>query len=734
MNEPGAARSGATRAALCALLALAPAFVCVLPGGPLSRDPFPADTGAGLVVLALLPALFCALFLPAARVAHSPLFLAALLVAALNLARSDSVDATAGERAWLAWLALACALWIGARLAARMDALRTGLAALAVLAIAPALFAHETGFAGVLGNAASTSEAALCGALAGAAHWSLQERSPTGSARVGAWLGLSAYLATLVHAVLAPVLSTCVAALLALLLLAASSRGKARWRAASLALLSLVALLAAFATRQGVAPALDREPRAAAQELHASGPAAGVPVRLQVARAGLELLADDPWAGIGTGQWLARFPEVRDLEEIERSTQGRRLAEDTEVEHPHDDWLLPLYEGGLLGGLPWIAFLLAGAWSALRRLRSDSADPSSLAAAACATAFLAIAIEGAARSPWFHNPAAAAPSFLVLGALLSAPSASRGLLARAMPALLVVLALLAARDALGFVRQGAALSDIARTGVEPDAVRSALQAALAARPDSANARTLEARRLKGSGAPPDVQERAWLAVLEPRPHSIEALLRVGELRIAARDPSGARASYAAVLALDARHPVAARNLHALCAYAGDSACADDAWSRLAGRQPDATWLATLAARAALRGVPESARHEWERIGPPWSPLGPDAALELSKSQSGDIQRGLEAYAHASYADDHAALGSWTLCLRSMRQYLRACRAFEDDLDPRVELRVAAALCRAGEVEAARESLAGREATREEYSSLPEWAREALREQGLGEQP
>jgi hypothetical protein len=734
MNEAGAATSGATRTAVCALLALLPALACVLPGGPLSSDPFPAESGAGLVVLALAPALACALLLPAARVAFSPLFLAALLVAALNLARADASDADAGRRAWLAWLALAAALWIGARIARRMDALRAGLAALALCALAPALFDRAGAHAGVLGNAASTSEVALCGALAGAAHWALRERAPAEGGRVGRWMGLGAYLALLVHAMLAPVLSTCVASVLALALLAACARGKGRLRCSALAFLAVVALLAAFALRQGTATATAGAQVTAAQDVFSAGPAAGVPVRLEVARAGFDLLVEDPWAGIGTGQWLARFPAVRDLEEIERSTQGRRLAEDTEVEHPHDDWLLPLYEGGLLGGLPWIAFLAAGCWCALRRLRGDATRPEGLELAAGASAFLAIAIEGAARSPWFHNPAAATPSFVLLGALMSAPSAARGLRARAVPGLLLVLAAVSARDALGFVRQGAALADIARAGVAPDEVRDALQAALEARPDSATARTLEARRLRGAGAPPDVQERAWLAVLEPRPHSIEALLRLGELRIAARDPSGARLRYAAVLALDARHPVAARNLHAVCVYAGDSSCADDAWSRLGGRHPDAAWLATLAARAALRGAPDAARHEWARLGPPWSDLGPDAALALAKTQTGDIAKGLEAYAHARYADDHAATGSWPLCLRSLRQYLRACRAFEDDLDPRVELRVAAALCRTGDVDAARASLAGRAPAREEMESLPEWAREALRERGLGERP
>ena len=137
---------------------------------------------------------------------------------------------------------------------------------------------------------------------------------------------------------------------------------------ALLALAALVALAAAFALRQVPAPGAESNARAANQDVFARGPAAGVPVRLQVARAGFDLLADDPWAGVGTGQWMARFPAVRDLEEIERSTQGRRLAEDTEVEHPHDDWLLPLFEGGCLGGLPWLAFLAAGSWCALRGL------------------------------------------------------------------------------------------------------------------------------------------------------------------------------------------------------------------------------------------------------------------------------------------------------------------------------------------------------------------------------
>ena len=730
MSTDDARTASAGASKLLALLAVAPALYLCLPGSVLDGDPRPVDAGTGWLALLLLPAALVAAFARPVLLRGGTLFLVALLVAALNLVRDDATDGFAAQRTLLAWLAAGALLWTGARLRPAATLFLALLVALSLVLSLPANFDAADAFAGALGNTAATSEALLAGAVAGGAWFACSAAASGGAARALAWAGLAATLAGLLHAARAPVLSTSAACLLVFALLALVSRGATRARAALLALAALAALLAPFASRadgpQDAPPAVAADVLAGDAALDtALAPAVGLPVRLAVARAGFDLLRDDPWAGAGTGQWAARFPAVRDPAEIELSTLGRRLGADTEVEHPHDDWLAPLYEGGLLGGLPWLAFLAFATWCALRALLSSRLD-NDAARLAAASALLALLAEALVRGPCFHNPPAAVAVFALLGIVLAADDGRAPLARRVVPWGLFLLLCACAPRALSFVRHGAALRSLAEQADPAVAIAAALEA----RPDSSLALLLEARRAKQAALAPDVQERAFERVLVPRPLSTEARLNLALLRIAARDLAGARAGFESVLAVDPRHPVAAQNLYSLCTGLGDSQGADAAWARLAGREPERAWCATLAARAALRGAPESARHEWLRLGGEYADLAPERALELAKTSDGDLKKGLEAWAHARYAEEHAAAGSWVLCLRSLRQYLRVCRAFEEPVARRVLLRVAAAQCRNGEVDAARATLDGRPAAPDELLGAPAWTGEALRAAGL----
>lgn len=730
MSTQDARKVPAVANRLLALLVAAPAFCLCLPGGVLDGDPRPVDAGTGWLALLLLPAALVAALARPVRVRGGALFLVALLVAALNLVRDDATDSFAAQRTLLAWLAAGALLWAGARLRPAAPLFLALLVALSLLLSLPANLDSGDAFAGALGNTAATSEALLAGAVAGGAWFACSSAAGGPTARILAWAGLAATLAGLLHAARAPVLSTSAACLLVFALLALVSRGAARARAALLAFAALGALLAPFASRadgpQAAPPAVAADVHTGDAQLDtALAPAVGLPVRLAVARAGFGLLRDDPWAGAGTGQWATRFPAVRDPAEIELSTLGRRLGADTEVEHPHDDWLAPLYEGGLLGGLPWLAFLAFATWCALRALLSSRLD-NDAARLAAASALFALLAEALVRGPCFHNPPAAVAVFALLGLLLAADDGRAPLARRVVPWGLFLLLCACAPRALSFVRHGAAL----RSLPEQSDPAVALAAALEARPDSPLALLLEARRARQAALPPDVQERAFERVLGPRPLSVEARLNLALLRIAAHDLDGAQAQFGRVLELDPRHPVAAQNLYSLCVSRGDSAGADAAWSRLAGREPERAWCATLAARAALRGAPESAHHEWSRLGGEYADLGPERALELAKASGGDLKKGLEAWAHARYADEHAAAEAWNLCARSLRQYLRVCRAFEEPVARRVLVRVAAAQCRNGEAEAARSALDGRGAEPDDLAGAAEWVVEALRASGL----
>jgi O-antigen ligase len=92
------------------------------------------------------------------------------------------------------------------------------------------------------------------------------------------------------------------------------------------------------------------------------GDAGGIEVRARIWRASVHMLGEHPLFGVGPGQFAVWFPAHRDGREIELSTLSRRSGTETEVEHPHNDWLAV-----------WLETRLAGGWLA-SRLRSSVAS------------------------------------------------------------------------------------------------------------------------------------------------------------------------------------------------------------------------------------------------------------------------------------------------------------------------------------------------------------------------
>jgi len=86
-------------------------------------------------------------------------------------------------------------------------------------------------------------------------------------------------------------------------------------------------------------------------------------VRLDVARATLDVIAERPWLGHGPGTFRDEYPRHRRAEEAAVPTRG---GAPSEVDHPHDEWLRLAAEGGWPAAL-LVALALGGAWWAAAR-------------------------------------------------------------------------------------------------------------------------------------------------------------------------------------------------------------------------------------------------------------------------------------------------------------------------------------------------------------------------------
>jgi O-antigen ligase len=664
-----------------ALALLLPALVLAWPGpGSLLKDDFlPQATGAGAAALAALPAaIVLALRRRAVVVRSLPLFLFPLLVAAGWFAFGRLDDAFEARRALVRSLTSLALLLGGASLGpSGLATFARGILVVALLLLGPALADRADAFAGALGNTGSIAQAALPGAVAAAALLP----GLRAAWKVAAALAVVLFLG---YAAVVPVLAGGVAlasGLGALALLGRDLSIRARGLLLGAALAAVGGALAPLA--------IQRAPAGPAPVL-ASGAGGGFQARERIWSRSLAMLADHAVLGVGPGQFAARFPPYRDPEEIELSTHGRALGAETEVEHPHEDWLAPALELGAPAGIAWVLFLLAVAAAAVRALRA--AEPAGRAAAAGALALLVYAL---VHAPLTQEPAAGSIALVLFGAVLGARGAgpaAKGArsLALAAPFLLAA----SAPAALAFVRHGRALAALAAPEARDAALAGrAVGEALAACPDSAVAWTLRARLDEERAA--DIREvrEDWQRVLERRPARVEALMQLAFADVRSGDFAAARAGYERARALDPGHPGIRRNLRVLDLQEGRL---DDGSSWLEGARPD----------------PETsfARSRKERAGG-------DAILA-------DL---LEARAHLLWARGHAAAGRFADAVRSYRQCVRVTGNHFDGGSPRVRLELAAALGAAGRAEEGRAELASiRGAAALDRSSLPAWAGEALR--------
>ena len=472
---------------LLALLACLPTAVCLWPGlwSPLAGDPAPELSASAWALLAVLPAAFVSLLRRPTRAPRGfALWLVPVAAAVLWALGAHAYDTLEADRALFGFAVSTALLLAGASLGREgRRTLALGLCSLTVLATVTGLF--DPAHAGPLGNTGDLAECALIGAACGAV---LATRS--GAARVERVLGTAAVAGFLVWDLGVPSILAALAFGATLLVTAVVARdATALGRGARAALgLGTLALLPAVVSRATPPPTASDTPdvtRAAAFE---PGDTGGIEVRRRVWSSTLALIGDHAWLGVGPGQFARAFPPYRDPAEIELSTLGRRLAGETEVEHPHADLLLAPAELGLVAGLAFALFLatvLVAAWRRMRRAERHPApgsnDPrapdASVALGAAAVAVIAAAGAG---GPLLDNPAAACAAFAVFGALLGD-----------WGHLIVTFAVLLfeTSQARRVVDHGRAMTDLAALlapGVPLDQHRAqrAVDAALAARPDS----------------------------------------------------------------------------------------------------------------------------------------------------------------------------------------------------------------------------------------------------------
>ncbi|MBI5365158.1 MAG: O-antigen ligase family protein [Planctomycetes bacterium] len=718
--------------ALCMLL---PAAVLAWPGPGsfLRHDWTSAATGAAVALLATFPALLVLLLRGHARAGRGWFLLLPLLASGFVLVEPfDAVpglgDAFERERATFLVLAATSMLVCGASLStAGRRLLARGLA---LLSIAFTLVAHFDGanaHAGALGNTGSVSQAALAGAVVSAGLL-FEGFGPWSLVHAAAIVLQFAYVGRV------PVIAGALAAVVGCAALALLCKERApRLGALALGVLAvLVAVVPRLASSsKGEEPAskssaITAPARAGDTATPArAGDTGGIAVRQRVWWSTLALVADHPFLGVGLGQFAARFPAYRDPEEIELSSHRRRIAQETEVEHAHCDYLTLLAEGGLVfaaGAFVLFALVLR---SAVRALRSDDVTKAALAAAA-----LALLANGLVHGALLFDPVSSALAFGVFGVLLGpVPSEKPVLVRRLVPWFLLAASAVAAPSALAVVRQARILAPIERgEELTTEGTGDVIERALDEVPHAPLALSLEARWLELRGAEPERVRAAWNAVLARRPQRVEALMQSGIAYVRSGIESEARRQWETARSVDPRHPGVLWNLMTLAfdeERASEGLALTDELEH--ARRLDADRLFALATRLETEGKDASAQALWTRLAPEIAAAGSDKSFQLAKDRraAGDdaLARALEVRAQRGYAREHASHGAWSDALRSYRQMLRAAGA--DPAPRRLRVEYLAALAQSGKVEEASTELATLDGWESELPRLPPWAAKAL---------
>jgi O-antigen ligase len=720
----------AVRERLLAGSLLLSALLFATPFSPLAPDPYPHLAGAALALLLALPTALL-LCLGGARPGPGWLLVALCAWGALVARPFAPVTDTLEARRALLVLALApLAFAGGAALEARGRALfAAGLVLLSGAFTAGALLGGA-GFAGMLGDSGSLSQAALPGAALGAG-WLV---AGSGARRIAGGVVLALFL---VHVGVTPVLAGS-HTLLAGLLCAAWRAREGRGRFAALALVALMAPFVGLAGHELVSGKAQPIEGANAESSRSLG---GLGVRGMVWSAALGLVAERPWTGAGPGQFQAAFPPHRDPREIELSRHGACSELDTEVEHAHNDYLQFLVELGLVGGALVIGFAGLVGRRALAALGEEESLASALAA-------LAVLVNAAVHAPLSANPACAPLAMALFGSLFARGSPRRwAALSVVLPALLTLplapalvthgaaltdyvrlaarIAELAASGAATREEHDLRASELARAASEAPAV---LAVALAAAPDSAPAR-LAAARL----ASPTERVAAWDEVLRVRPHAVEAWEQSGTDHARVGASEEARRRYLAALALSPTHPRILKNLARLECVQGSPEHGRELLARLELQGCVAEGYASefgaelvLEAGLAERGARLLAETAFEQLVP--EQLHAEAQVEGVATR---LTEAKECLAHFLWARQHAAHGSFADAVRSYRQALarsRARRGDEGAAPYRLEL--AAAEAAAGRRAEALTDAAGVRIDASAWAALPRWARAALVDLGL----
>jgi len=721
-------------------LLVLPALLFATPLSPLTDDPFPHLAGAGLAALALVPLALLVLVRGASGGGAWPFALAFLwaLVSWRTAGISDTLEA---RRALLLLAPMPLVFAGGAALDARgratFEALLVALSC-AWTGYALVLGVRGGGWAGVLGDSGSLSQAALPGAAIASA-WIARD---AGAKR---WLGVLVLALFLVHVAAAPVITGSHTLLAGLLL--ASWKGPERGRGARL-VLALVALLAPFAgmaarqALEGHAPTMEGAPEAPSHSL------TGLGVRAMVWSAALPMIAAHPLLGVGPGQFQTAFPPHRDPREIELSRHGVCSELDTEVEHAHNDWLQGFCELGLVGGALFACGLVWAMRAALRALRDEQRLPAALAA-------LALLVNAFVHAPLSSNPAASALALALFGSL-TVGSLTSGSLAAPGPSrragrVFAGAALAVVPFAPALIKHGAALTEYIHCAQRVDALsqsrdgergviaaqlvaeaaraRAVVTIALGAAPDSAPARELAARNLAEGEDP----LAAWERLLAVRPNAVEAWERTADLCATRGALAEARRRYARALALSPTHPRLLRDLARLECTQGELADGLATIERLRATgclAPD--WTASLGVELVLElGRPErGARLLFEAD---LEGLVPEDLHAKAKAAEGAPAAAAECVAQLLWARAHVAEGAFEVALRNYRQAAEkshAARGAGRGPAPAYSLELAAAETRA---ERREDALARARAVALEpatWSVLPAWARDALLDLGL----
>jgi len=706
---------------LHALVLLVPALFLVWPGArsPIAGDPFPIPTGTGVAGVAgtlAIALLIARRAKPGARGIWA--YLAFLALGYISLRLNPPSDTFGASRALMLAAVCVTALAGGASLSrAGLSALARGLVLLSMLTVLPALFDGDNQFSGRLGNSGSTSEVALLGAVVGL--WlALRDES------IWRWVGALAAGLYAFYIGVAPVLAGAASFALVLALLVVALPDARR-----LALL-LGATCALFFAGGRFVPH-PQLPASARPAENAPGDTGGIAVRKFLWSSLPAMVQAHGLLGAGPGQFQAAYPPFRDPREIELSTHERTLPEaETEVEHAHSDLLQACVDAGWLGGALWLAFLGFVARASWQRLR----DRDDILRAPLAAAALAVLVNALWREPLLWNPASASAAFALFGALLAIDEPPATTRARWLRSALVLLSIgLVASQlarAWSIAWHGRALAQFSSSG-NPAFAELALEVC----EDSPVARAIAARRADETtaGKPSEESVAAWQAVLDVRPHNVEALIQLATAQARTGREARALETLAHVRELDPGHRIARRNLVRMHALFGDLAQARTLAAEL-GSDTAETWrslgVSALQELRVARGFELLALADARFAG-----LGADRAHALARSGDSGLdepgQLALEGTAHLLWAREHGEAGRFEDALRSYRQAKR-CLAPRDgsELQTGLALEVAGSLAALGRVDEARKELGSRALSASELARVPEWAGQALFENGL----